>query len=149
MKNILLLPFRYTPQFCLFYLATWVVWFCVLWFLSSRPPDFNQDIDVPHLDKVLHFGYFACGAIVSASALYHFKKKSLGAVKIIFACLILGAFVGALDEYHQSWIAGRHGNDPADWLADCLGSLAGAYYAVWGWGKYLSLKTLEGDSTTH
>ena len=36
------------------------------------------------------------------------------------------AAIGALDEWHQSWIPTRSGNDLGDWIADVLGSLTGA-----------------------
>ena len=39
--------------------------------------------------------------------------------------VIVLATVGALDEWHQSWVPGRSGNDPGDWLADVVGALTG------------------------
>ena len=40
--------------------------------------------------------------------------------------VIVLAMVGVLDEWHQSWIPERSGNDFGDWLADVAGALAGA-----------------------
>ena len=39
--------------------------------------------------------------------------------------LVVG-LTGALDEWHQSHVPGRSGNDPADFAADLLGAVAGA-----------------------
>jgi VanZ family protein len=39
--------------------------------------------------------------------------------------LVVG-LTGALDEFHQSHVPGRSGNDPADFAADLLGALCGA-----------------------
>jgi VanZ family protein len=35
--------------------------------------------------------------------------------------------VGCLDEFHQSWVPERTGNDSQDLTADVLGSIAGFY----------------------
>ncbi len=135
MTNILTLPFKFAPRKFSFYPIMWGIWLATLWFLSSRKPSLVPKIEIPHLDKVLHFGYFACGAILLAGCLVLLKKTTFRPLSIILICFTVGACVGALDEYHQSHVEGRSGNDPWDWTADCMGSIAGSAYMLWGWRK--------------
>lgn len=112
------------PNFWLFSLALWLG---VLWGLSSftipgapRPP-------VDHLDKVAHFGYFFGGAIL-LSAYFFFKNPGAPAWRgILLTVILVVALVGALDEFHQSFVPGRSGNDLFDWLADVAGGAVGAF----------------------
>lgn len=115
--------FAKLPSSRKFWLFAWLIWFFFLWYLSSRnhtPPDGPE---IPHLDKVLHFGYFACGGFAFAYFLSSFKK--FRDVHVFLISLLVGAAVGALDEYHQTFTEGRYGNDIYDWYADVLGTLCG------------------------
>ena len=135
MKQLISLPFNLAPKSPLFYLTAWLIWAVVLWFLSSSSPSTQSFPAIPHLDKILHFGYFACGATL-LTGYFKNSRKTLKALPILLTTLFIGATVGAIDEYHQSYVPGRFGNDPWDWLADCAGSLAGACFTLWGWAKY-------------
>ncbi len=108
------------------WLAIGAIWLLSLVILSgtSKPgPDLN--FEVPHIDKVLHFGYFFGGGIILTTYLLIAKgRDSSSKVRIVLPILIL-AVIGALDEYHQSFTPGRNGNDPFDWLADVAGATAG------------------------
>jgi len=85
----------------------------------------------------MHFIYFGCGAALVAGFFLSLKNASKFKFKsILLLSLLIGATVGALDEYHQSHTPGRTGNDPWDWAADCLGSIAGAAAMYWGWKKF-------------
>jgi len=136
MNALISLPFRFAPRSPLFYLIFWLIWCTVLWVLSSRPPSHDEPPPIPHFDKILHFGYFACGAILTTGAMINLGKKNLSLPKIVIIAFVIGAFVGAIDEYHQSMVPGRFGNDPWDWIADCLGSIAGSVAMLWGWRKW-------------
>lgn len=110
-----------------FWLVAVIVWFGVLWILSSdsHPGAFFPPI--AHFDKVEHFGYFFGGAgLLSA---YLFRKNPLSPRwrLIIPSVIVVMAVVACSDEYHQSFTPGRSGNDPFDWLADILGATAGAF----------------------
>jgi VanZ family protein len=110
-----------------FWLFTLLIWFGVLWILSSfdRP-----GIDRPsgdQFDKVEHFGYFFGGAIL-LTAYFFFKNPGAPTWRIIIpSVIVIMAGVGALDEFHQSFVPGRSGNDLFDWLADVAGGAAGAF----------------------
>ncbi len=85
--------------------------------------------EIPHIDKVLHFGYFMGGAFIFATwILLRNSREECLRRRILFP-LLLFAVIGALDEWHQTFTPGRSGNDPFDWLADVLGALTGIIIA--------------------
>jgi hypothetical protein len=89
------------------------IWAWLLWFLSGRT-SLPQGPQLPHLDKLQHFLYFAGGGFCFALALC--GRRALPARQWWLAGLLFAALVGALDEYHQTFTPGRSGNDPWDWL---------------------------------
>ena len=106
------------------WLIAWLTWFAVLWWLSSQSPH-PDHIEIPHLDKVMHFGYFFGGAGLCYVFLHHLFPRNPSFLNILI-CTLIGMAVGALDEFHQSFVPGRFGNDLGDLAADSLGSLVGA-----------------------
>ncbi len=117
------------PSLCLrspFWLAAFLLWAVVLWFLSDGPPPSFEGPDILGLDKLLHFGYFFGGAgLLSATIFLRSGPAPNWALILVVVVLVL-AGIGVLDEWHQSWIPERSGNDPGDLLADACGALAGA-----------------------
>ncbi|NNC90346.1 MAG: VanZ family protein [Akkermansiaceae bacterium] len=112
-----------------FWLSSFLAWFLALWALSSMALITTGGPEIPGLDKVLHFGYFFGGAGLLSPALFLLRYRpgiSFHWPTLVLLVVIILAAVGALDEWHQSWTPERTGNDPADWLADVLGALAGA-----------------------
>ena len=113
-----------------FWLTSLILWAATLYTLSSFSktlPDGGPEI--PHIDKVLHFGYFMGGGIIFATWIL-LQKGTSARLLIRFAIpLAILACVGVLDEYHQTFTPGRSGNDPFDWLADVLGSATGLFLA--------------------
>ena len=115
--------------------AAFVVWAVVLWFLSSRSKLPHTGFEFPHFDKVAHFCYFGLGAALLARAL---RGAGLGLNgRPILAAVAVMAAVGMLDEYHQSFVPGRSGNDLGDWIADVSGSVVAlAAWRRWSeWGR--------------
>lgn len=110
------------------WLAGWIVWLITLWFLSEKHPSPKQGPEIPHLDKVAHFGYFMGGAILLTSFLQ--RRTHLAATSIFMMVSLAGAAIGALDEYHQTFTPGRSGNDLYDWLADFSGTITGALIVI-------------------
>jgi len=106
------------------WLSAFALWACLLWILSDRPLRGANIIDLPGVDKILHFLYFLIGAVLLSVALYLRGLSSW--CRNLFVVLITVAVIGALDEWHQSWVPGRSGNDLGDWIADLLGGVAGA-----------------------
>lgn len=108
------------------WLAGFILWAATLFALSSfSAPVPPGGPEIPHLDKVAHFGYFMGGAFIFTTWLLLRKKTPL---QILFPLLVF-TLIGALDEWHQTFTPGRSGNDPFDWLADILGSLTGILIA--------------------
>jgi VanZ family protein len=109
-----------------FWLATFLFWFVVLWLLSSFAVAGPDAPSIENFDKLAHFGFFFGGSGLLTAFLYrlnperpHWKFIFIGVVGVMAA-------VGALDEWRQSHVPGRSGNDFADWLADVLGAMVGA-----------------------
>lgn len=110
-----------------FWLAGFLVWFLVLWTVSSFkiPGDFNAP--VKHFDKVQHFTYFLIGSGLLSAWLFRRNPDQPNWKANIITTIIILSLIGGLDEYHQSFTPGRSGNDPFDWLADLFGAMAGAF----------------------
>lgn len=107
-----------------------VIWLVTIYFLSSTTKTVPEgSFDIPYIDKILHFGYFFSGSIILTNYLLLTKGTAAPIRCRVFITLLFFAIVGALDEYRQSFIPGRSGNDPFDWLADFLGAAAGIFIA--------------------
>lgn len=115
------------PRHPLFWLGCFVLWFAVLWLLSSGRPSLPGSLTIPHLDKIAHFGYFFGGGGILTAYLYCRKPSAPNWQRLIALSVISLAFIGGLDEFHQTFTPGRSGNDCWDWLADVLGALAGGF----------------------
>ena len=111
-----------------FWSTLFLLWGIVLWLLSDGPIPMRDGPDLPGFDKILHFGYFFGGAGLLSAALYLHgsNRPGLSWPRLVITVVIVLATVGALDEWHQSWIPERSGNDFGDWLADIAGALTGA-----------------------
>jgi hypothetical protein len=106
-----------------------IAWLAVLCWASSRPPRDYEFPDLPHLDKVTHFLYFAVGAAFLGLALLHARTTPLRP-RLYFTLVGLARSLnGIFDEWHQTYTPGRRGGDPFDWTADTLGALLGAFVA--------------------
>lgn len=103
-------------------------------YLSSRTPDGLPTFDFIPLDKVLHvieyagLGFLVCRAIAPVQPV---------ARRLFFAiawCIVFGL----VDEWHQTFVPGRQGNDPGDLTADAIGGAIGAVSQVVfarAWGR--------------
>lgn len=127
--------YRQIPSSPKIWITLWIIWYAILWILSSGKPAIQNGPSIPHLDKILHFGYYMIGGFSVANFLHLKKSTPWNWKRIIITSLIIGAIVGGTDEYHQSFHPERTGNDPADLLADVLGTLAGAYYCYFMWRR--------------
>lgn len=108
-----------------FWFSAFVAWFATLWWLSSVTPGSSNGPEIPHLDKIAHFGFFFGGAGLLSAALFGLNPSSPNWRRITLTTILVLAAVGALDEWHQTHTPGRSGNDLGDWLADVLGATAG------------------------
>ena len=80
----------------------------------------------PVLRKLAHFGIFAVeGLLLGLAIMETFQDISVGFVLAGMSCTI----VAALNEFHQSLVAGRNGNGIDVWI-DSAGALCGAVAAA-------------------
>jgi VanZ family protein len=80
------------------------------------------------IDKIYHFGYFFGGSGILCAALFTISRGKILPHLLLTAVVFTLTATGALDEWHQSTVPGRSGNDAMDLMADFLGSLVGFYF---------------------
>lgn len=106
------------------HLSRWVpvVLYCALIsYLSSKPGSGLPTWWFMRYDKVLHaLEYGGLGFL-----LYRALPVENRAARLALAAG-LGLAFGVLDEFHQSFVPGRQGNDPGDMTADLVGASLGA-----------------------
>ena len=96
-------------------MVSWIFW------LSHQPqwPDFA----VGYADWLLHGGAYAVVGLTFWYAMGGDWKRPL-AIGGLLVALALSSGYGALDEFHQSFVAGRSAS-VEDWMADSVGALIG------------------------
>ena len=77
------------PRHPAFWSSAFAVWFAVLWFLSSLSPSSQASPEIPHLDKVAHFGYFFGGAGLLAASLYRLNPATPHWRRIILLTVLI------------------------------------------------------------
>lgn len=107
------------------WLLLFLVWFGTLWYFSSGPVALNTGWKIPHMDKVYHFGYFFGGSGILSAFLFRLEYRKPDWTKILLLVMLIMIITGSLDEWHQSWVPERSGNDALDLTADLIGSIAG------------------------
>lgn len=101
-----------------------IIWILIIFILCAMPSEDIPDphLNIPHLDKVVHFGMFFILSILIALPLELHSSLSVGK---IFILAILAAFVyGGLIEILQHYFFNR-GGDIWDLTADVAGGIAG------------------------
>ena len=121
------LPWISSPRL---WLAGFLLWAAYLFILSSNPGSVTEGApQIPHIDKILHWGYFMGGAgLFTTWLLLRHGTDSRRALRIFLPIALLCA-IAAFDENRQSFSPARSGNDPIDWLADAIGSVTGVLIA--------------------
>lgn len=122
------------------YFAALVAYMGLIFFLSAQPSQGEGPMSywlqllhqLPFGDKGAHF--------LEYSGLGLLARGAFGSWP---AALMLGAIYGITDEIHQSFVPGRDANG-ADWLADVLGTAAGALIFGWMMPARRDSKTAEG-----
>ena len=101
-----------------------IIWAGVIFFLCAIPSDSIPDpkLNIPHLDKVVHFGMFFIMSIFLCSELRYQTRLSLR--KIYLIAIGFSFIYGGLIEVLQFKYFNR-GGDWWDLFADVLGGVAG------------------------
>lgn len=113
---------KYTDKWILI-LAN-IIWISIIFILCAMPSEDIPDphLNIPHLDKVVHFGMFFILALLISLPL---KLHTAIPPKQIYTITILIAFVyGGLIEILQHYFFNR-GGDVWDLTADIAGSIVG------------------------
>lgn len=105
-----------------------LVWAALLYWLSEQST-LPQPASFDGVDKLEHAVFFAAGG-----ACFLLGLRLAGLVPRTFDAIavtvLFCSIVGGLDEWHQTHTPGRSGGDIADWLADSVGGIIGAYVAI-------------------
>jgi len=94
----------------------------VIFFVSDQP-SLNSGLGVIDLvgRKLIHFAEYALLTFLWWRPLARLTSPGRA---IVFAVLLASAYA-ATDEYHQTFVEGRHGS-PVDWAIDSAGAVASA-----------------------
>lgn len=100
-----------------------IVWSILIFVLCTLPPRYIPKLQILHIDKVAHFGFFFVQSVL-LSLLFHYKLRNRY-FQIIFFSTLLAFLYGGIIEILQYEFFNRTG-DWYDLLADVLGGFAGA-----------------------
>jgi len=103
-----------------------ILWTLVIFILCTLPGENIPDphLDIPHIDKIVHFGMFFIFSILLTHLL---KLESSFCLRLIYAIVIFSAFVyGGSIELLQHYFFNRSG-DVYDLSADMAGAIAGCF----------------------
>ncbi len=94
-----------------------------IWFLSAQNTLPLPDMGLTFTDKIAHFIAYAVLAFACALWLPH-DAWTASRWRAALPVVLVTAFYGLLDEFHQSFVPGRDCS-PFDWLADLAGAIIG------------------------
>jgi len=117
----------------------------VIYMLSSLPGDDSLLNTFEFSDKIKHFiAYFVLGITYCM-----WISRESWLAKPFFWCVIVVVMcttLGILDEYHQSFVPGRSGNDLKDLAADFVGGLVSVFLYLFFMVKH-SKRLIERQSS--
>ncbi len=97
-----------------------LIWFCLIWILSSLPSQHIPSVNIAFFDKLEHIGVYVVLSCLLGYWL-SFKDWKLTIVILIYLFLLL---LAGLDEYHQTYIPGREVS-LYDFMANSAGIIIG------------------------
>lgn len=113
----------------------WILLITVL-SLVRFPEDPIQDIEIPHLDKIVHFTFYFIAVILAVLYLKEVLGKRVTFNKILLISLLFAWVYGIIIEVLQSTITTARSGDMYDVWANCLGGLIGVLLLkLWFSGK--------------
>jgi VanZ family protein len=99
--------------------------YCVLIYFQSGRPSPEMIPEIPHIDKLLHFGAYAILAVLFFRTFESLPMNNSLKVVMILG-IISSALYGITDEIHQHYVPYRD-SDILDAVADTLGSITGVF----------------------
>lgn len=96
-----------------------LILYCLLIYTLSSRPVLATPLLFEYQDKIYHaLAYFMMGVLTWRS----FKHLINRPIILFLISLVFCSVYGATDEWHQSFVEGRHA-DVVDWVADTFGAL--------------------------
>ena len=100
----------------------------LIYYSSAIPGENIPKIDIPNIDKLLHFvEYFILGALLVRA--FSNSSDKVNFKLILLLSVLIASIYGLLDEFHQSFVPGRS-PDIFDLFSDIIGSLLGALLSM-------------------
>jgi len=97
----------------------WVFWVVLISILSHVPGELTPAAPFEGADKAIHMVLYFVLGVLGVGAMARLRRDWPRPL-VGSTALVVGALVGGLDEYHQSFVTGRH-MSMEDWLTDLLG----------------------------
>lgn len=95
----------------------------LLYLSFFRPPSINSEIEIPHLDKIVHFGmYFFLSSVIWLDFYRSHREKISFRKGWVIACLFPIFFSGSV-ELGQEYLTTYRGGEWLDLLANSLGAI--------------------------
>lgn len=107
------------PRFAWLWWFPSIAWAALIFYLSSKTSSELPKVEIPYLDKVVHFVLFGTLALLTFGG-FCFGSGVRFWKAVVLAFVIASAY-GASDEIHQFWTPGRS-VDVNDWIADTFGA---------------------------
>ena len=120
------------------------VWFVVLFILSNTSNLHPPGPEFEYKDKVLHALYYSMGGAWFFAGMRLFNPTRSALMTAVFTVLFCST-VGIFDEWHQSFIPNRSGNDFGDWCADTFGGVLGSSFGIFVLRLLDRVSTKEGS----
>lgn len=109
-----------------------ILWAIIIFILCSIPGDDlpkTSMVNIPHLDKIVHFGmFFIMGIFLIAELRYQTKFKK--ATRVSIALSLIAIYGGLIEYLQQNFFTNRSG-DFVDLLADILGGILAVLLYPW------------------
>ena len=102
----------------------WILLITIL-SLVRFPDDPVKGLEIPHIDKFVHFTFYFVTAILACFFLEEALPKQITFNKILLISLLFAWFYGIIIEVLQSTITTARSGDVQDVWANCLGALIG------------------------
>ena len=109
----------FTPAF-----YGWLLLITVLSLLSF-PDDPDGGLEIPHMDKAVHFIFYFVAAILGSLYLREASKKTIALSRALIMSLAFTIIYGMILEVFQSTLTDYRSGELKDVLANSLGALCG------------------------
>ncbi len=110
------------------YAPTFYGWLLLITVLSllSFPEDPGGGLNIPHLDKMVHFLFYFVLVILGSFYLREASKKTISLSKALLSSLVFAVIYGMILEVFQSAFTDYRSGEFQDVMANSIGATSGA-----------------------